>query len=296
MTPLLQGHPSIKKIIPFDRRSGLLALLRLGWALRQEKYSHVYDAHNNLRSRILCWTLSSVFGGPIFLRRSIRRWKRFLLFNFRINRFQMPFSGQRDLLEPLTQWGLSPELPKVPQFFPSESARSRVNNLIKEKSWHRFVTLAPSSAYELKRWPLRHWQSLIQILDTTKFVCLGGPEDTFLEALAAQYPDRVWNLAGKLNLAESAAMVERSQLLIANDTGVMHLAEQLGNACFALMGPAPFGFPSRPSTVVFERNLSCRPCSKHGQGPCRNSEFQKCLVDITPEEVAVKAKELLKNA
>jgi len=51
------------------------------------------------------------------------------------------------------------------------------------------------------------------------------------------------------------------------------------------MGPAPFGFPSRETTKIMQLDLNCRPCSKHGQGPCVNEKYQRCLVDITPEQV-----------
>jgi ADP-heptose:LPS heptosyltransferase len=86
-------------------------------------------------------------------------------------------------------------------------------------------------------------------------------------------------------------MVKQSLLLIANDTGLLHVGEQLGHPTIALMGPAPFGFPSRTETTkIMELHLNCRPCSKHGQGPCHNTHFQLCLVGITPEMVFEAAK------
>jgi ADP-heptose:LPS heptosyltransferase len=98
-------------------------------------------------------------------------------------------------------------------------------------------------------------------------------------------PSRVLNLSGQLSLQESTAAISLCRGLISNDTGLLHVGEQLGKKTIALMGPAPFGFPSRPSTRILELNLPCRPCSKHGQGPCVNEKFQRCLVDITPEQV-----------
>jgi ADP-heptose:LPS heptosyltransferase len=80
---------------------------------------------------------------------------------------------------------------------------------------------------------------------------------------------------------------------VSNDTGLLHVAEQIGKPSIALMGPAPFGFPSRPKTKIFEIDLSCRPCSKHGQGPCVNSEYQKCMRDIKPEDVSRHLRSLL---
>jgi ADP-heptose:LPS heptosyltransferase len=102
------------------------------------------------------------------------------------------------------------------------------------------------------------------------------------------------NLAGKTSLQVSSGVVALSRAVISNDTGLLHVAEQLGKRTIALMGPAPFGFPSRPTTKIMELNLSCRPCSKHGQGPCVNKEkFHKCLVDITPLQVAEQLRMIL---
>lgn len=125
------------------------------------------------------------------------------------------------------------------------------------------------------------------------FVVLGGPEDQFLKELEPIAPDRVICLAGQMDLLESARVVASSQALVANDTGLMHVAEQIGKPCVALMGPAPFGFPCRERTIVMELDLACRPCSKHGQGPCVNPEYQKCLRGIPPQDVVKQLRRVL---
>lgn len=277
--PLLQGHPHVKKVWSLPKGAGFAELFRLAMQLRKEGFTHVYDAHNNLRSHILGWLL--IGSGHKFLRRSIYRWRRFLLFRFRVNKFPKPFSGQFALLEPLAKWGLPVTAPAVPQLFLAKSSQRAL-----PPNFSSFVALAPSAAFALKRWPLEYWKELIDRFPDTKFAVLGGPEDVFLKELTEGREDRVVNLAGKLSLLESAEVVAASQALIANDTGLMHVAEQTGKPCLALMGPAPFGFPSRPRTTIFERELWCRPCSKHGQGPCVNKEFHKCMRDIRPAEVA----------
>jgi ADP-heptose:LPS heptosyltransferase len=202
----------------------------------------------------------------------------------------MPFSGQRDLIQPLKAWGISEELPPAPQIF--ISAECETLALEKVKNFKKpYFTLAPSAAYQLKRWPIEHWKELIQILPDHQFVLLGGPEDVFLQDIASSAPQRCLNLAGQLDYKMNAVIIRNSSGLISNDTGLMHIAEQLGHPCIALLGPAPFGFPSRPTTLKMELPLDCRPCSKHGQGPCVNPSFHQCLVDIKPRNVA---NELLK--
>ncbi|WP_413293483.1 glycosyltransferase family 9 protein [Bdellovibrio sp. HCB185ZH] len=288
MAPLLRNHPHIHKVWEFDRKAGAFGLMKLVWSMRPVCFTHIYDAHNNSRSRIISLILRP-FGflglGPKFIRRSIRRWKRFLLFRFRINKFEQPFNGQRDLLEPLQKWGVSKFSPPAPQIFVSADVVEKARGILGD--FVDTVSLAPSAAYFLKRWPKEYWAQLIQLMPEQKFVLLGGPEDSFIEDIHAVAPERVMNLAGKTSLQVSSAVVGLSRAVISNDTGLLHVAEQLGKRTIALMGPAPFGFPSRPTTKIMELDLYCRPCSKHGQGPCFNKEkFHKCLVDITPAQVA----------
>jgi len=291
LAPLLEGHPFIHKVWTLDRKSGLKGLWTLIRLLQKERFSHIFDAHNNLRSHVITWflrpplALTRIFDPPLFTRKSQKRWKRFLLFRFRINLYEKPLSGQRDLLDPLQAWGLTRESPPAPQLAVNAQALNKVRDLLIGQNYSQFVALAPSSAFPLKRWPLEHFKKLIALLPERKFICLGGPEDTFIQDLIAVAPERVLNLAGQLSLQESTAAVFLSQGLVSNDTGLLHVGEQLGKKAIALMGPAPFGFPSRDSTKIMELNLSCRPCSKHGQGPCVNEKYQRCLVDITPEQV-----------
>lgn len=291
--PLLTSHPRIGKVWALPKGAGLLRLFSLGNQLKLEKYTHVYDAHNNLRSRILGWQLGGFLGWRYWmgrtklLRRSIYRLRRFLLFNFHKNFFPKPFSGQFALLEPLAKWNIPVSAPAVPQLFVDSKLLEGAKKILPAEFLQTgFISLAPSAAFPLKRWPVDYWKELIRLLPQTRFAVLGGPTDVFLEELKEVDPRRVVNLAGKLSYLESSAVVSLSNGLVSNDTGLMHVAEQIGKPCVALMGPAPFGFPSRPRTHIFELDLACRPCSKHGQGPCVNPEYHKCLRDIRPTEVA----------
>lgn len=282
---LLAEHPAIDRIWSLERREGISGLLRLIMQLKSENFTHIYDAHNNLRSRLITWGLGLRLRRPQILRRSLQRWKRFLLLKFHRNLFRQPFSGQRDLLEPLKTWGLSEDLPAAPQIFCGRKYSLQSLHFLENKNWTSPIGLVPSAAYALKRWPIESFAELIRQLPNEKFLVFGGPEDHFLKVLSDTFPDQVLNLAGHLNLAETAAYVEHCKAIVANDTGVLHIAEQLGRPAIALMGPAPFGFPSRSSTQILQRDLKCRPCSKHGQGPCVNPSFQLCLRDISVNEV-----------
>jgi lipopolysaccharide heptosyltransferase II len=272
--------PSIHKLWTIEKKLGFLDLLRLARQLSNENYTHVYDAHNNLRSNLFFCLIRA----QNKLQRPMMRWKRFLLLNFKINLFEKPFSGQRDLLKPLERWQIPFSLPPAPQLYLDPEDQKKVSALIEKYQLKDFIVLVPSAAHALKRWPILHWKKLIELNPSKKFVILAGPQDTFTQNL--DHCANVINLTGQTSLSESAALIQRAKAVVTNDTGLLHFSEQLGKPAIALMGPAPFGFPSRPSTVILERHLKCRPCSKHGQGPCTNKFYHECMVTITPDEVS----------
>ena len=278
---LLKNNPSIHQVWTLNRKKGLTEIFKIAKELNKENYDLIYDAHNNLRSFIFRCLVASKKN----IVKPMDRWKRFLLINFKINKFQKPFSGQRDLLKPLEKIGIPFLLPKPPQLFFDAQTIQKIETLLNEKKINKneYFVFVPSAAYPLKRWPIAHWQKLISMSSNTPVVVLAGPTDQFTQVLNSF--TNIINLTGQTNLIESAAIIHFAKAVVANDTGLLHFSEQLGKPTIALMGPAPFGFPSRQTTCILEIELKCRPCSKHGQGPCTNTQFQKCMIDITPEQV-----------
>ena len=296
--PLAKEHKQVKKVWGFQRSSGLRGLLKLAKELKQEGFTHIYDVHNNLRSTILRYILlgPKALYSPASLLRPTQRWKRFLHFYLRFNQYTKPYPAQLALLQPLREWGVSSRLPPPPQlFFSKETLKQAKDILTPHLTGQPVVALAPSASYELKRWPMEHWQQLVRRNPQYQFILLGGPEDHFIADIASTATNTV-NLSGQLSFEQSSAILSHCDAIVSNDTGLMHVAEQIGLDCIALMGPAPFGYPVRSKTIVKERDLSCRPCSKHGQGPCRNDSFyQECLRDISADEVSKDLRQILKN-
>lgn len=277
--------PYIQHVWTIEKNMSLFQMIYLAKKLSHENFTHIYDAHNNLRSNFFYFLIKA----QNKLQRPMMRLKRFLLLSFKINLFEKPFSGQRDLLKPLEKWQIKFSLPKTPQLFLDQKditfAKHILNTILNEQPLKKIITLVPSAAHLLKRWPVEHWKKLIELNPTHQFVVIAGPNDLFTQQFNI-YPN-VLNLSGQTSLTESAAILQNSSVVVTNDTGMLHFAEQLGTSTIALMGPAPFGFPSRATTKILERNLKCRPCSKHGQGPCTNSIYHECLTSISPEEVSL---------
>jgi ADP-heptose:LPS heptosyltransferase len=287
---LLEAHPFIDTVIAFDRKQKLSGYLKLCIELSKNKYTHVYDAHNNMRSRILGLFLLPrrlVFLTK-FVRRSKQRLDRILLFKFQINRFPKPYVAQDSFLQPLQKWGLKTNV-VGPHFFIPAAVQNRVDALLPSES---FACAVPSAAWVLKRWPISYWKDLLLLSETKNWAFLGGPDDAFIDSLCASVPNKIiMNFRGKLSLLESCAVLNRAKIVISNDTGLLHVADQLEKPTVALIGPTAFGYPKSTQAQVAEIKLFCKPCSKDGSDPCKHPMQQKCMKDIKPHKVL----ELMRN-
>ncbi|HXQ82387.1 MAG TPA: glycosyltransferase family 9 protein [Opitutaceae bacterium] len=128
-----------------------------------------------------------------------------------------------------------------------------------------------------KRWPVGHWRRLVEAFPADRFILFGTPGDAAVasEVSAGFDRDRVANLAGETSLAEFAAALLGCRLLVANDTGGMHLANALGVPLIALFGPTN---PIRTGPVYASPYRILQPpgCPPAGGGP---------LGDLAPEAV-----------
>ncbi len=284
---LVLSHPFIQKVWSLNKKEGFRGLQKLTQELSAQNYDFIYDAHNNLRSHYLCMNLKT----PKFIRRSKNRWRRFLLFNLGKNTFGKQFIQEQSFVEPLNAWGIQYQTPTSSALYVPEAAQNKVKSYLPSEP---FIALTPSSAWELKRWPIEYFKKLIELLPQTPFVILGGPEDTFCKDLIPKgHEKRVLNYAGKLSLIESCAVVQKAQLVIGNDTGISHAADQMGRPLLQIIGPVLFGYPAKKTSKVLEIDLDCRPCTKDGRGRCKNTTYKKCLYDIKPEYVASLARRYL---
>ena len=289
--PLVSLSSDVEKVWGFDKNSGVLGLIQLIWSLRDEHYTHIYDAHQNIRS-LICTLILRILRRTRFIYRSKNRWKRFLLFKLRINKFGRDSQGMLSYHTPLRKKDIIKKIMAAPvswqfDFIFSQKKREEL------MAFNNKIVLAPFAAWKMKTWPKQHWIDLVHTLDQEEYIVLGGKKDEFF--LEFENLDNVVNLVGKLSLIESCYLVSSCKLLISADTGLLHVADILGVKGIALMGPTAFGFPTNKNIITLEKPLLCRPCSKDGNGRCSQAVYQKCMVEIDPLTVAKTVKRLLNS-
>lgn len=291
MASFLAMDKRIAKIWAFDKKKGLRGLLQMARELKKERFDYIYDAHSNIRSNILKLRLRFIplSRRPHLALRSKERRKRFLLFQCGINRFEWPFRGMESYQKPLAKWGIQHFPQDYNDWHFPEDFPSRLDPWITPRT----VTLVPSANWQMKRWPVEHWRTLIRLLPEYRFILLAGPDDTFCELIRTAAPERVVNLSGQTSLLESCYLVHHSHVVVSADTGFLHAADLFRVPALALMGPTAFGFPSGPTVEIVDVPLPCRPCTKDGRGKCRQKIYQQCMTDITPERIAWRINQLL---
>ncbi len=164
----------------------------------------------------------------------------------------------------------------------------------------RTIAFAPVSRWPSKDWPAARYGELAALLlkrePSLRIVIVGGKSDvsvgeTIASAVPAADAGRLFNLCGRTSIAESFALLEKCDLLIANDTGPVHMAAAVGTRCLVIFGPTrpdwtgPYGEGHR----IIMRDLPCQPCLKHR---CPRGDHA-CMESITAAEVTSIALEVL---
>jgi ADP-heptose:LPS heptosyltransferase len=156
------------------------------------------------------------------------------------------------------------------------------------------VALVPFSRWPTKNWPAASFVQLVRRLRerlNAGIFLVGGNDSRGVCGEIERHAGAVENAAGRLTLIQTGSLLAEMDLVIANDSGPMHMAAALGVPVLAIFGPTdpvrtgPYGAKHRVLTAP----VPCRPCYRR---TCRFGDI-RCLAGIRPETVADAAVEML---
>jgi len=144
----------------------------------------------------------------------------------------------------------------------------------------RYAVLAPTTNWETKKWPVRRFAALVPILKKRfglESVLVGGPD---VAGMSSAIPGAI-NLGGRTSLRELCALIEGAALVVANDSGPMHIAAAMNRPLVTVFGPTnPVRTgPYRREKSVVRLGIACSPCYS------RTCSHRSCLVWLNEEEV-----------
>ena len=273
---LLTGHPFLHQVFIFDKRNKVKNLWNLGKTLRSQQYDLVINLQRFASSGILTLLTKGKES------RGFQKNPLSLFFSKRYPHEMKPDWHEVDrnlcLISDLVTAPI-----RRPQLFPSKDDLNSVQIYQDDP----YFCLAPTSVWFTKQAPLEIWLELIEKLSQTKeqIFLLGAPSDrAYLDEIVKNTRSaQVINLAGRLSLLQSAALMAGAKHNYVNDSGPLHLASATNapvSAFFCSTVPE-FGFGplSDHSDVIEVKNLDCRPCGLHGHKACPKGHF-KCGKDL----------------
>jgi len=151
----------------------------------------------------------------------------------------------------------------------------------------KVLGLCPGAEYgPAKRWPERHYAEVAkQALNKGWQVYLFGSEkDLVVSASINQLAGgRCQDFAGKTSLTEALDLMSLCDVVVSNDSGLMHVAAALNIKTIAVYGSSDPNFtpPLHDDAEVVSLGLSCSPCFKR---KCPLGHLD-CLTKISPRKV-----------
>ncbi len=241
--------------------------------LRAQQFDYIIDFQNNFRSNRVIKKL----GKPSYKvhKHNIQKW---MIVNFKMRKMQIPHFALRCIqtLKPLgivdDGKGLdyvynTPTLP--PNMLPGTA----------------YCCIVMGGTHFTKRLPNSKLVELIEKIDLP-VVLLGGKKETDdAKWVEQKLYKSIYNSVGMLTLNQSAFLIDKSAVVISNDTGLMHIAAALRKPIVSIwgnttpqMGMTPYyGQENKPQLYSEVQGLSCRPCSKLGRDTCPKKHF-KCMI------------------
>lgn len=166
------------------------------------------------------------------------------------------------------------------------------------------VVVHPGSRSAYRLWPAERFAAvcdrLQDELDAQVFLVGGPGEHRIIEEIRAKAASHLVAIEQRLSVSELAALFAQFDVLLAHDSGPMHVAAAAGTRVVALYGSqnATIWRPAGEGHVVLQTHLPC-PCFPPGQlpGPCQkdDSYFSYCVRQIDVETVFNAVVQVLKT-
>ena len=271
---VLNEHPFINNIFILDKsKNKFLEILRLIKCFKKEKYDLAINVHRFGSSGLIAG-----FSGA----NKIIGFKKnpfSFLFDKKIEHqisatnFTHEINRNQKLIEEITDSDAA-----KPKLYPTQLNYTSVITYQKSD----YVCMAPASVWFTKQLPIAKWVELINSLDKNVTIYLIGAKNDIplCESIANQNSNHnIQLLAGKLNMLESAALMEKAKMNYVNDSAPLHICSAMNapvTAFFCSTVPS-FGFTplsDNSKIVESEKQLDCHPCGLHGFKACPKGHFE----------------------
>ena len=195
---------------------------------------------------------------------------------------------------------------KKMEFYLSEEDRKDADTFLKNNGVSGediLVAFHPTTknrkGYNKRDWPSERFARLgseIVRRYGAKIIIMGSREDRKIASEMKSFiGDNAIVQAGEISMHAAAAILERSALLVCNDSSLMHIGATMEVPMVSIWGPTKHvrrGY-SGHNQIIIRKELSCSPCQREGKIVMPECDTRKCLKQIPVEKVFESCSEIL---
>jgi heptosyltransferase III len=284
---LLEGHPCLDEILPYDyARPALLEQARMAMLLRSRSFDLAIDLFGNPRSALLTrLSGAKVRVGP-------DRAGRGRLYTIRVHDDGLPKSAIAFHNQSLAAAGI-PVTASNTELFPGEGERreaaARVDTVTSGTG--PIVAIHPGATWPAKQWAAERFGMLAGRLagEGMRVIVLAGPNDGERLSLVCRHAGIGPGVLTGLTLREMAAVLSVCSAFVGNDAGPMHIAAAVGTPTIGVFGPGEeniwFPYRREEGHTALRKDVPCHPChldvcTRGGDG------YMECMKLLQVDEVA----------
>jgi len=285
--PAIDGIPLINKILTFKKSDFILNTIR---KVRKEKYDLVFDLWSNPK------TAQITFFSGIKHRVGFNYRGRSYAYNIKVKSGRGEHHSAEHNLELLKELNIEIKSKKI--FASVDTVKNDwAKNIISENFVlkKKIIGIIPSGGWESKRCDADKWIEICKELNSNlnvELLILWGPGDELDAQIISNGLREVSFLSPKTSVKEMSALINNCSLVIANDSGPMHIAAALGIPTLGLFGPTDpkkHGPYLEKSDYIIKSDLHCIICNK-----LKCPYDHECMKELSSELILEKIKKLLK--
>ncbi len=264
--------PYINKLILYNKseNDGLKGMMSFSKELSKEKYDYVFDLHSKFRSIFIGNFLKYKYGVKVYKYKKRAFWKSILV-NLKLIKYKVDNTIIKNYFNAFTDFDIE---------YKGENLNFSFEENLEKKflEYKDTIIFAPGASKETKKWTEENFKNLAFKLYNRfqkKIILIGGKEDIGkCDRISENSDGKIINLAGKLSLKESGALLSIAKFLVTNDSGPFHIARGVKCKTFVIFGPtSPEMFEYNKNSILVYKNVDCSPCSLHGDKVCPKKHF-----------------------
>jgi len=174
------------------------------------------------------------------------------------------------------------------------------------KDLEGYYVIFPGASWSGRQWPVKYFAEIANLIHRetgwTGIICGGPGEEELGNRIIDELNIPLQNWCGKTSLSELASIIANAMLLVANETGAIHIAAAVSTPSISILGGGHYGrfMPyrvevesDRPLPISVTKEMSCYNCNWNCIYKMDEGQAVPCIADVSVEAVWYEIRQIL---